>query len=709
MKKLYDLVDWKIETFMPEMKDCKQFDDFVRVLCREQEVTDPEFKTLREPVFNLNLGGVIIVLGLPIVDREKSVKLRNLFDLKLFPSVSVDPLTDLVDFQFEFSPETGLSTGVAIIKFKEEEKAIKTAHSLNGILLPPKFKLTVLELGKFEGAVASYQNLEDVPVIDQVELSEHHKSKLKFEKVSFATSNPKKLALEIWDYDYYDKQFTLTSSVECSFIPNDISFSESGNLLVALMGNHFEVYGGNEYALLRKLHHKLVSSVKFSRKDKYAISYNGPADLKFGSENLIVWNILTGEKIRTFQVNSTFHFESFNFSNSENYLSGIVKSTANDMNMVCVYELPTCQLLIDPSTNERTPLNIEGVLSMAWAPRSDALFVASNKDVKSEIGIYEIPTRRRIPWMSIPFKVNQVKPSWGEHEKSIIVNMTTHHKKKSENTIQLGTLDWLKKQCYVNIMTLEESSEKSDIIVSPNGLLFVVLTPQKIGTNFLFYAIEEKNKSMVNTLLYKLTNQNMKYVCFSPFSNFVVIYNEQKIWFAEITQVKGKYEFKLIREVENKSEPNNAVWSSCGRFVTFNTKNGDLYSFSLFDFIGRQIYSQDLREVKSFIFRPFNFAKESFINQKKREEISRTVEAEAVFNNGEDRRVRGQRKHLAGLKQIEGFDRLMKYLERKQGVWESLEELRERKMGKVNESSEELVQIWRIDKEEILEELEDKN
>lgn len=709
MKKLYDMIDWKVESIMPEMKDCKKFDEYLVDICKETEITDPDFKKLKEPVYNLNYGGLVIVMGLPIVEKEKIPKLKSLFDQKLFPSVKVNPETDLDDFEIEFSQNTNMSTGNAIIKFKEEEKAIKAADALNGILIPPKYKLTVLTLSEFEDATASYNTNDDFPHIDHVELSQYLQENIKLEKIDFALAHAKNGTIDLLQYDYYDKVINTKQSIESSFIPKNIIFSQSGNLLIAIMGNHFEIYGTNEFKLLRKFQHKLVSTVKFSRRDRYAISFNGPADLKFGSENLIVWNVITGDKIRSFQVNSMFHFESFAFSHSEKYLSGIVKSASSNVNMVCVYELPKCQLLLDQTTNERVPLNIEGVLSMSWAPKEDALFVASCKESKSEINIYELPSKKRIPWMSIPFKVDFARPFWGEHQKSILVNMHTLHKKKTENTIHLGTVDWLKKQCYVNILTLENTNEKSDIIVSPNGLFFVILNPQKIGTDFEFYAVEEKNKSMVHSLLYKLQNQTMKYVSFSTFSNFLVLYNEQKIWFAEIKTNKNKHEFKLIREVDHQSEANKAVWSPCGRFVCFPVKSFELFIIDVFDFIGRKMCSQTIRDVKDFVIRPLLFRKECALNQKERDNLQKSVQGNMKESTEEDKKIRSSRKFLSKMKQNEGFEKLLKYLEAKSRLWEDMKPIRVAKMGFDDEAFGEMVQISRHDKDETIEELDIKN
>jgi len=82
MRRLYDVVDWKIESIVPEMAENKKFDEFLKELAKEAEVADPQFKTLKEPAYNLNLGGIIVVLGFPPVDKEKEPRLRGLIDQK---------------------------------------------------------------------------------------------------------------------------------------------------------------------------------------------------------------------------------------------------------------------------------------------------------------------------------------------------------------------------------------------------------------------------------------------------------------------------------------------------------------------------------------------------------------------------------------------------------------------------------------------------
>jgi hypothetical protein len=305
--------------------------------------------------------------------------------------------------------------------------------------------------------------------------------------------------------------------------------------------------------------------------------------------------------------------------------------------------------------------------------------------------------------MSIPFKIDNVQVKWGEHEKSVIVCMSTFHKKRIENTIQLATVDWLKRQCYVNIMSIEKVNDKLDLLVAPNGLFFAIVFPQKIGSHLHFYAVEEKNKSMSDVLLFKLQNQTMKCVSFSPFSSHIVIYNENKIWFAEIKQIDARHEFKLIREVDQKSELNSAQWSQCGRFVGFASHVNNCYYFSLFDFIGRNVFSNSLRDVKGLYFRPSNFAKYSVVSTQLKNEIRARIESDIASLNIADQTVRSQKKHLAKMRENEGFDRLLKYLKDKEDIWHFFTS----NSHSVSDGAE-MVRVFRIDKEELIEEIEHK-
>lgn len=707
MRHLYDLVDWKLETVLPEFANNPKFEEIIKELSNETEAQDAQFKALREPVYDLNMGGIVVVTGLPIVDKEKSVKLRALFETKLIPSAGL-VASDLEDFQFEWASEGGLSTGTAILRFKDEEKAKRVAERLNGVLLPPKFTLTVLTLAEFEDMKESLKNKTDIPVISHSSLIDRFSSADSFEKVSFAISNPRRPVIDLWNYDYYDRTLAVDKSVECSFVPSDVSFSDSGNFLVAILGNHFEMYGGSDFQLLRKFAHKHVSKVKISKNDKYAISYNGPADVKFGSDNIIVWNLLTGEKIRSFQAPTALTFDTFQFSDSENFICGVVKSATDGIDLAAVYELPSCQLLLDPSDSEgkrRTPLPVEGVMSVCWAPKRDALFVAGSKAGKSDLAIWEVPARKRIPWMAVPYEITTINAKWGENEKSLLVSFVAQNRKKAENIVQLATLDWMKRQCYVSMLSLEGTTEKSEFVVSPNGLSFAVLTPQKVGLNFHFYLISEKNKSAVASPLYQLNHQTMKYVSFSPFSNFLVVYNEQKIWFAEIKSIGGKSEFKLIREAEQRTRPNSAIWTPCGRFVSFASRNNELLNLTIFDSIGRQVLSQDLRDVKSLVVRPSNFAYMSVLSKDQREKIAAQVAKLSQEATKEDKRIRNERKHLANLKQTHGFEKLQKYLLEKWRIWEETKSALKERLG---EQSLEQVVIVRVDKTETLDEIEDK-
>lgn len=94
----------------------------------------------------------------------------------------------------------------------------------------------------------------------------------------------------------------------------DVFFSNSGNLMVVMKTNSFEIYGGPNLKYITAFTHYKVSQVKFCPLERYLVSINGTStDLK-RSENVIVWNLYTGKRLRIFKLIQEDHKEFFGFS-----------------------------------------------------------------------------------------------------------------------------------------------------------------------------------------------------------------------------------------------------------------------------------------------------------------------------------------------------------------------------------------------------------
>ena len=128
------------------------------------------------------------------------------------------------------------------------------------------------------------------------------------------------------------------------------------------------------------------------------MSFNNPEKTKI-SENLIIWDFYTKEKLRIFNLKSNLT-SSFQFSPDSNYVSGIRE--INNENFLFVYELPSMKVIEDPKTKERSQLPVANPISCYWANTKNELAVLSIKDTsansKAEIAIYNIPTRTKINW-----------------------------------------------------------------------------------------------------------------------------------------------------------------------------------------------------------------------------------------------------------------------------------------------------------------------
>ncbi len=142
---LYTDIDFDLENLDNEIKKNNTFDTKLRDLCIQK--SEEAKKSIFKPIKDTSFDNFVIVTGLPIVDKEKSLKLKVLFEKKIF--VQYDLLKKFKDIKFEFN-DFELGTGTAIVEFSDAEIAIQATEKLNSIIIPPNYKLSVMTFNQFE-------------------------------------------------------------------------------------------------------------------------------------------------------------------------------------------------------------------------------------------------------------------------------------------------------------------------------------------------------------------------------------------------------------------------------------------------------------------------------------------------------------------------------------------------------------------------------
>lgn len=116
----------------------------------------------------------------------------------------------------------------------------------------------------------------------------------------------------------------------------------------------FTIYGGSDYAKIAQFAHPGCIGVKFSPNETYAVSYNGVSDdaANNGHENMIVWNVITGMKLRQFKCTDPVTYSQFGWSFDETFAAAII-TNKNDDTFLCIYDSATMNIVPDKEKKKR--------------------------------------------------------------------------------------------------------------------------------------------------------------------------------------------------------------------------------------------------------------------------------------------------------------------------------------------------------------------
>merc|ERR1711935_35310 len=242
-------------------------------------------------------------------------------------------------------------------------------------------------------------------------------------------------------------------------------WSVNGKYLMVMERTGVSVYGGENWDRITEFAHTGVKDVKLSPLGKYLLSYNGTAVDAGNSENIIVWNFLTGKKLRRFQAEKPEIWATFEFSHDETYLAGIIetepKGNAAKENLLCVFDPNTMSILTDEKSGIRRPIQIANPQKFKWAHNSNMMVVVcwmfgEDRAGKSMVQVIELPSRNVYTWNKFSIDLLKCRIGWEKNDKYILLELETFGRKKIDRLLQVGILDRKARKVYVNTTELHE-------------------------------------------------------------------------------------------------------------------------------------------------------------------------------------------------------------------------------------------------------------
>lgn len=151
-----------------------------------------------------------------------------------------------------------------------------------------------------------------------------------------------------------------------------------------------------------------------------------PADLGEDDRKpcVIVWDILTMQKKRTFQPSEEMQWPMFKWSHDDKYFA---RQTEDNIQ---IYETPSCGLL------DKKSHKVTGVKSFSWCPTLNimAYWVAEDRDVPARVNLLEIPSRQELRSKNL-FNVADCKMCWQKNGDYLAVKVDRFQKCKKEGNV----------------------------------------------------------------------------------------------------------------------------------------------------------------------------------------------------------------------------------------------------------------------------------
>lgn len=445
------------------------------------------------PEFQPDFSNAILVDNVPKVGPEKIAKLLSVI-LKLYAQVSPSSPVTADEVYMPFDEATNATYGFCFIKFNSAEDAENAIKLTQGFALDKNhsFKVSAYaDLDKF----AKISESDAPPSLADFHAKPEVASWLTDEKGRDAFSVRYGKETEIYWANATGEEPSLIYGGEKekktgkSWCELAVEWSPQGTYFATFHKPGVKLWGGADFTAQGRFMHPSVEEISFSPCENYIITYRLTDQVNTNpNEAIIVWDVRTGEKIKTFslknaleakfQVQATvledkagkrvervvrgrvrsyegnskagyFTIEEGNLVHEQVPLDAVqalqdpnkLKWSADGQyvarlgaDIISIYELPSMNLL------EKKSIGAKDVLDFAWSPSSRAnLFSYWSPAVGNHpalINIMRLPDRSSLSSRKL-FDVSDVKMVWQNEGDFLCVHMVKNAGKKKSYVLMV--------------------------------------------------------------------------------------------------------------------------------------------------------------------------------------------------------------------------------------------------------------------------------
>ncbi|XP_067141561.1 eukaryotic translation initiation factor 3 subunit B [Centruroides vittatus] len=527
---------------------------------------------------------IIVVDGIPQVGPERIEKLKNVLN-KIF-SKSGKIITE--DFPVD---ENGRTKGYIFLEYSCPEHAMEAVKMANGYRLDKQHIFTVnlfTDFEKYENIPDEWEPPKPQPYVDHGNLRYWLMEPECYDQYSVMYDAGKKTAI------YLNSQPEPVCLKEREgWTETCVMWSPLGTYLATFHPRGIALWGGEEFVQIMKFSHAGVQFIDFSPCENYLVTFSPIPDVKENSQVVIIWEIRTGMKKRSFH---TQHWPVIKWSYDDKYFAKI------GQDVLSIYETPSFGLL------DKKSLKIPGLRNFQWSPTSNiiAYWVAEDKDVPARVTLLKIPSRDELRAKNL-FNVADCKMHWQKSGAHLCVKVDRYSRsRKEKNEYKYSGMYYNFEIFYMNEKQIPvDNIEIRDSITAfawePVGSKFAIIHGDSPQINVSFYEIKPGGTI---SLLKKFERKQCNHLFWSPNGQFIVL--------AGLRSMSGTLEFVDTSDFTVMSQAEHFMatdveWDPTGRYVITGVSwwiHKVDNAFYIWSFQGRLLRRRNMERFCQLLWRP---------------------------------------------------------------------------------------------------------
>ncbi|XP_065899140.1 eukaryotic translation initiation factor 3 subunit B-like [Dysidea avara] len=555
-----------------EELDDNMFDDpedFVDDITDEELMDD---MLAQRPEEDTSLDNIIVVDNAPIVGPDRLSKLKGVLK-KIFQRFG--------EIVTEFYPvnENNETKGYFFMEFATHDEAVAAVNTGNGYRLDKSHIFAVYFFTDFE-------KYETLPTEWSPPKKEEYKEKGNLWSWllnpdchdQYSVIHNAGATVSVFTNTNTEPKLVMTRE---NWTDTYVRWSPQGTYLATFHKQGIALWGAEDFKRLGRFSHTGVSLIDFSPDERYLVTFR-KALQENDSESLVIWDIKTGAKKRSFAASDATDWPIIKWSHDGKYFARL------SADRLSVYETSTFYML------DKKSIVVPSIKDFSWSPTDNtiAYWVPEIGQIPAKVTLIEIPSRNEIRTKNL-FLVQDCRMQWHKQGDYLCVKINrwaTKSKKNLTYTFEIFRM----RQALIPVDTIEMKDQPIlSFGLEPYGTKFAVLHGEPPGRiSFSCYELSHKGAgssiSRIKTMERKPTNQ----IFWCPKGKFLVL--------AGLKGMDGQLEFYdaessefILMQSSEHGMATDLEWDPTGRYVvtsvSFWSQKMDT-GFIVWSFQGRQLY-----------------------------------------------------------------------------------------------------------------------